>query len=890
MTDVTLLAAALADRYAIDREIGAGGMATVYLARDLRHDRQVALKVLNPELGAVLGVERFLAEIKVTANLQHPNLLPLFDSGETSGLLFYVMPFVEGESLRAKLEREKQLPVDEALHIAVAVAGALDHAHRHGVIHRDLKPENILMQADEPVIADFGIALAVSNAGGQRITQTGLSLGTPQYMSPEQATGDRSVDGRTDLYSLGAITYEMLTGEAPHSGNTAQAIIAKLMTEEVRPISVLRKSVPANVDAAVRRALEKLPADRFSSAREFANAIQARGAMFIGAHSEILTHNARVRSPGTIRARALAAVAFMMAAIAGGGWWLAPRNAELPPTVRFALDLPVDVRLGGGSPQGQWRDFAISPDGKTLALVGNASSGVSMLWIRSLDGLVPRPLSGTETGSGPFFSPDGKWIGFFANHQIHKIAVSGGPVIPVSETLAGQWLGATWAANGQIVFATGSGLGAVSATGGKSRIITGADSVGGRLARWPHMLADGETVLFTSWTTGVNSARIGVASVGGGKSTMLDLPGTSPLGVLDGQLVYASATGALMAVPFDAGARRVTGAPVQVLEHIVVSVVGAAQAALSGNGTLMYKTGESTLQVVLADEKGSTRPLVAEPRAYSYARYSPDGRRIAMTIGNRGLSEIWVYDLASHTPTRLATEGNTNDRPEWTPDSKRVIYRSDRAAGGYSLWSQPADGSGGADLLLKVPGLDVWEGVMAPDGQSIVYRTGTIGFSVIWSRSFNGDTTPKLIANSAATQWGARISPDGRWVAYSSDESGTTETYMRQYPGVEGARIQVSTGGGDTPVWSRDGRRLYYVQGTKVMAATIVTSPTVSVAKREQILDGDFTFLGGHATYDEAPDGKQLLLLKPIGGESQTIVAYGWRAELRARLGARVPK
>src|SRR6266850_7504470 len=227
-----VLNTALAGRYEIEREIGAGGMATVYLARDVKHHRQVALKVLNPELGALLGVERFLAEIRVTANLQHPNLLPLFDSGAAEGLLFYVMPFVEGESLRSKLQAEKQLPVDEAIHIAVAVAGALDYAHRHGVIHRDLKPENILLHEGQPLIADFGIALAVSNAGGQRVTQTGLSLGTPTYMSPEQATGDRSIDGRTDIYSLGAVLYEMLAGDPPHLGSTAQAVIAKVLTDK----------------------------------------------------------------------------------------------------------------------------------------------------------------------------------------------------------------------------------------------------------------------------------------------------------------------------------------------------------------------------------------------------------------------------------------------------------------------------------------------------------------------------------------------------------------------------------------------------------------------------------------------------------------------------------
>src|SRR6188768_3092890 len=251
MSILTQLTTALANRYDVEREIGAGGMATVYLARDLKHDRRVALKMLNPELGAVLGVERFLAEIRVTANLQHPNLLPLFDSGEANGQLYYVMPYVEGESVRHRLNREKQLPVEEAIQIAIGVANALDYAHAQGVIHRDLKPENILLQHGQPIVADFGIALAISNAGGTRVTQTGLSLGTPQYMSPEQASGDRIIDGRSDIYSLGAILYEMLAGEPPYSGNTVQAIIAKVLTERPYGVRARRDAVPAHVERAI---------------------------------------------------------------------------------------------------------------------------------------------------------------------------------------------------------------------------------------------------------------------------------------------------------------------------------------------------------------------------------------------------------------------------------------------------------------------------------------------------------------------------------------------------------------------------------------------------------------------------------------------------------------
>ena len=304
-------------------------MATVYLAQDVRHERKVALKVLKPELGAVLGSERFLAEIKVTANLQHPNLLPLFDSGEAEGLLFYVMPFVEGESLRARLDREKQLPVDEAVRIAIAIAGALEYAHGHGVIHRDLKPENILVQAGQPVLADFGIALAVANAGGNRITQTGLSLGTPQYMSPEQAMGDRVVDGRTDIYSLGAVLYELLVGDPPHTGSTAQAVIAKLLTEPVKPVAGIRATVPEHVEHAVERALAKLPADRWTTARAFAEALQgSTDASTLSAAAVARRTRENPAAPRRLPWAQLWAAAFGVAALAGiWGWARRPARA-----------------------------------------------------------------------------------------------------------------------------------------------------------------------------------------------------------------------------------------------------------------------------------------------------------------------------------------------------------------------------------------------------------------------------------------------------------------------------------------------------------------------------------------------------------------------------------
>ena len=380
------LTAALTDRYRIQREIGQGGMATVFLARDTKHDRPVALKVLRPELGAVLGVERFLSEIRVTANLQHPNVLPLFDSGEANGLLFYVMPFVDGESLRTRLTREKQLPIDEAVRITVALASALDYAHRNGIIHRDLKPENILMQAGQPVIADFGIALAVRNAGGNRVTQTGLSLGTPQYMSPEQATGDREIDARTDIYSLGAVTYEMLTGEPPHTGSTAQAVIARVLTEKPRGVRVSRPNVPPHVEQAIEQALEKLPADRWETAQQFADAVQgARATRHATGTTErgTLTRTAvRRAAPWVLAALGIAAAVTLA---------VRPGSAP-PPAIKFRVPFDPPGNNAGTA-------LAISRDGRTIVYASKAD-GTRQLFSRSLGQLTARPIVGTDDLGG----------------------------------------------------------------------------------------------------------------------------------------------------------------------------------------------------------------------------------------------------------------------------------------------------------------------------------------------------------------------------------------------------------------------------------------------------------------------------------------------------------
>lgn len=464
---VARLNAALEGRYAIERELGEGGMATVYLADDLKHERKVALKVLKPELAVVVGAERFLAEIKTTANLQHPNILPLHDSGEADGFLFYVMPYVEGDTLKDRLDREHQLPVADAVHIATDIAEALDYAHRQGVIHRDIKPANVLLLEGKPVISDFGIALAVGAAGGGRLTETGLSLGTPHYMSPEQATGDQIVGASTDTYALGSVLYEMLVGEPPYPGTTAQAVLGKIIAS--KPVSAMeeRPSIPANVDAAVRKALEKLPADRFTSVQDFVRALGDEHFRY-GELAEAGLAVARA-SPWSWPTMAMTAVAALFAAAFG---WSLTRSDFLP-TGRFSINLPDTVPLafiGSASLGIGRRALAISRDGSNLAYVGSRG-GVSQLFIRPIDSYEIEALPGTEGAYNPFFSPDGEWVGFFVENEVRKISIEGQSPVLLATII--NPMGADWGIDEQILVGGSEGdqLHQVAAEGGVMRVL-----------------------------------------------------------------------------------------------------------------------------------------------------------------------------------------------------------------------------------------------------------------------------------------------------------------------------------------------------------------------------------------------------------------------------------
>jgi eukaryotic-like serine/threonine-protein kinase len=880
------LSSSLSDRYRIDRELGAGGMATVFLAHDLRHDRDVAIKVLHPDLGAALGGERFLSEIRTTARLQHPHILPLLDSGSVDGLLYYVMPLVTGETLRARLVREKQLPVDDAIRIASEVADALGYAHELGVIHRDIKPENILLQGGHATVADFGIALAVQQAGGQRMTQTGLSLGTPQYMSPEQAMGERSIDARSDLYALAAVTYEMLVGEPPFTGPTVQSILARVMTEEPRAMVAQRKAIPDHVEYAVMRGLEKLPADRWGSAREFGSALQGGASASHGSvatsrhHAERasqLTWKTRLRDPLvlTLAAAVAASVAFAFSSRRGA------RNQSAD-VVRFSIPAVLGEKansLGFGN-------LAISPDGRTLVYVGLGVDNHMQLMVRKLDDIAERPIPQTTGASNPIFSPDGKWIAFVRSNQLLKVALDGSNPQLLAQT-PGIFGGMSWSSTGVIVLSGNIALYTVPETGGQPKELAKPDRSAGELYYFtPLVLDDAGIVIYASSpSSSAAGSRLWAVSLKTGHKASLGIAGAEPLGMTNGVLTYVTTAGAIMGVPFEAQAQKAAGSPVQLVNDVSINgTTGLARASLSANGTLFYQSGTQASQVVTVGPDGVAHVLLGEARAYEFPRLSPDGRRLAIAVGS-DRRDIWLFELSSQTMTRLTSDASTSDRPEWSPDGKRVLYRSERGAR-TAIWWRPADLSGDATPLISGANLDVFEGVMSPDMKSVVYQLDTAGADIYY-RGLVGDTTPHAVSNSAqALETMPRVSPDGRWVAFQTDESTTEEIVVQPYPG-PGGRVQVSSGGGSEPVWSRDGKRLFYRGNGYVMAARIAPGDGFAIAGRDTLFADTFQFAPNpHANYDVLPDGSHFVFLKSAS-EGSMIVVTNWDAAVRARMASR---
>jgi eukaryotic-like serine/threonine-protein kinase len=880
------ISGALSGHYRLEQEIGAGGMATVYLAEDLRHDRRVALKVLRPELAAVIGAERFLAEIKLTANLQHPHILPLFDSGEADSFLYYVMPFIDGESLRDRLRREKQLPVDDAVRIATEVASALDYAHRHGVIHRDIKPENILLHDGRALVADFGIALAASKAGS-RMTETGMSLGTPHYMSPEQAMGEREITARSDVYALGCVLYEMLTGDPPFTGSTAQAIVARVVTEVPRPLLPQRHTIPPHIEAAVLTALEKLPADRFATAAEFAQALTHPGATRpsarTGAPAAALPRaaGARLRDP-LVLGLAVATVASLGVAV-----MQARRPAAEPPmrVVRFVLAGADSLPLVDNFP---W-PAAISPDGGSIVYAASPNGVGKSLYLRRTDQLDARPIPGTSDASQVLFSPDGQWLAFEAGGKEKKVRLDGSAPVAIAD--GGDDNGADWTTSDELVVgSTGKqhGLSHVSVAGGEMTPFTRPDSTKGELDHlWPIALPDGRAVVFTIWSGALATAKLAMTSLDGGPVSRLDLKGIRPLAVLDGALVYLQADGAVMAVPLDIRGRRVSGRPVPVLDPVGVdpALNGNSAVFVSRGGALVSGVGAQRSQLVWIGRDGVRRPITREAREFAQPRLSPDGRRIAVIITDGSKNDVWILELATGTLSRLTTV-ETVTSVEWAPDGTRVIYSAGGGESRSAIWAQSVESASAPEMLAQLPNISPLA-VLSPDDRALLVQSIVENGWDVLSVSLDSGHVVRPFSASKAAELTPRFSPDGRWAAVSSNESGPFEIFVRSYP-VPTVKAQISVGSGSGPVWSADGTRLYYVSGSAIMSARLATGPSVRVLSRDtafsRIRNGSVAF--GQANFDISRDGSRIVMPVSESDAYQLVVVPNWLGELRQRLAA----
>ena len=849
----------LGQRYALAGELGEGGMAIVFRATDLKHERDVAVKVLRPELSAVVGADRFLREIRVTARLQHPHILPLYDSGVAGDLLYYVMPLVRGESLRDRLTRERQLSVSEAVHITTVIAAALDYAHRQGVLHRDIKPENILLHDGQPMLGDFGIALAVTTAGGDRLTHSGLVVGTPSYMSPEQVSGDALIDGRSDVYALACVAYEMLAGEPPFAGPTARAVIAAVMTKDARPLRERRHTVPEGVAVAIHRGLEPVPADRYPTAADFGSAL----ALDAGT-----THRSPRRVPRWWLASSVAAAAgIVVGALATTVGGRGPR----PSVRRWSIDLgPAPVALAGTTASLGATAIALSPAGDRLAYV-TIRGNTTLLALRALDADSATVLPGTEGAYYPFYSPDGTWIGFFSGNLLRKVPANGGTPITLAEV--DHVTGAAWPTPDRILTFENQGFALrwTSASAGS------ADSTV-RLATQfgaPDVLPGGQ------WAVGqLSSGQLALVSLAHGTELAITRRGVMPLDSVreadllfavsphwlpSGHLVYGAGDGVLTALPFDARRLKVMGGPASLFSGVRMEAgFGYGEFAVSNDGTLVYAPGSNQFYVNLAfvtpDGRIDSLPFPRGP--YNAPRISPDGAHVATQFRDPGGGwELLVMDLASGVRQRINVAGNYRPFPaSWLPSGREIMV---------GLWDPVQYLNHGARIQsletgrwtdLHLPNASYM--TVSPDGERFVFsdwRTGDL-----YLRSLGADTTRiRLGARGVA----ATFSRDGRWLAWG-DVNGSV--VVSPIPPT-GAMYTVAEHG-EKPVWTPSGDALIYRDGSGYFRVPITTTGGIRAGKPRLLVRGSFlsTFAWNHAM---SPDGRLLVLLNSPEVESPSLRA-----------------
>ena len=880
---MTLAAGTKLGPYEIQVPIGAGGMGEVYRAKDTRLGRDVAVKVLPAQLSSSPELrQRLEREAKTISQLSHPHICMLHDVGHQDGTDYLVMEFLEGETLADRLGRGA-LPVDQALKIGIEIADALDAAHKSGIVHRDLKPGNVMLTKSGVKLLDFGLAklgagpvaavsavtsLPTALQESQPLTTRGTILGTFQYMSPEQLEG-READARSDIFSFGCVLYEMLTGQKAFSGKSQASLIGSIMTSEPASISSIQPMVPPALDRVVKGCLAKEPEHRWHTAHDVRMQLQwiAEGGSQAGVPAPVA---ARRRSREKL-AWGVAAAAILAAAALGFGFW--KRTPKAPRTVRFEISTPEDV-VAIDTPR-------LSPDGRYVAFNATDASGKTRVWVHAMNALTAQPLAGTEGTTRPFWSPDSRYLGFFAEGKLKKIEVTGGPAQKICDAPTGA--DGSWNADGVILFdgRANDPIQRVPAAGGSPTVEVKAEasrketSVG-----WPEFLPDGKHFLYLANGEKPEDSVYRIGTLGSRDSRKLMPAQTLVTYAPPGYLLYVRDK-TLVAQRFDWSASKTVGEPVPLAEHIGTDSVGLARFSVSREGTLAYRTGETGDRFVWQDRSGKELEAVGETGEFHNPSLSPSGDRLAFDLADprSGKLDIWVRDLARGVNSRLTFgEGGDAFCPLWSPDGRRIVYTL-----GTDLYAKSSDGQGEAEALLKSPDLKIATG-WSPDGAYLAYsdRAKETGWDV-WVLPTSGDRKPKAVRKTPFAENVATFSPDGRFLAYMSLESGRAEIYAESFPG-PGGRWQISTSGGGDPHWRADGRELYYRSpDQKIMAVDIsVKDGVLQAGVPKALFLGRFDTGTARNRFIPAADGQRFLAVAPLGREAMTptTIVMNWGADL----------
>ena len=818
--------------YEILAAVGAGGMGEVYRARDTRLDRIVAIKVLPAHLADKPELrERFEREARTIASLNHPHICTLYDIGRQDGTDFLVMEYLEGETLAHRLLKSP-LPLDQVLPYAIEIADALDKAHRKGITHRDLKPGNVMLTKSGTKLLDFGLAKLKQEAapqtpfsqlptaaGKDAVTQEGTILGTLHYMAPEQAEGrTEEIDARTDIFAFGAVVYEMATGVKAFEGRTSASVIAKILEVDPPPIASLQPMAPPALDRVVKRCLAKDREERWQSAHDLWHELK-----WVGEGGSQAPMVARPRSPLNNVRIAWSVAAVLLAGLFLGALFYFRRAPADTQSLRFFVSPPGSLAAFGTTTSGTTAPLAVSPDGHRIAFVAMNTDGKYVLWVRSLDTLTAQALAGTEGASSPFWSPDSRFLGFFAGGKLKKIEASAGP--PVTLCDAPNSRGGTWGQSGVIVFNPANlvALQKVSASGGAPTAATVLAP--GEVAHMrPSFLSDGRHFLYRVFAGSVGGP-IYVASLDSSERKLLFNADSQDVLYTQGHLLFLREN-TLMAQPFDERRLAVTGDAVPIAEQVQTTGTNPPYGLFSAsqNGVLAYQAGGDAAgtQLLWFDRTGKQTGVLGDPGAYGQIELSPDGKRalVSLTDQSGPARGIWIFDVARGLRTRFTFDPSDDRTAIWSPDATRVVFNSNRK-GLYSLYQKAASGAGAEDVLLE-DNLNDAPDSWSPDGRFILYSVVGKETSLdLFVLPLSGDRKPAPFLTTKFNEDFAEFSPDGRWVAYHSDESGRYEVYVTSFPGA-GGKWQISTAGGSRPRWRRDGAEIFYLASDNKLVAAAV--------------------------------------------------------------------